>query len=441
MLRKLSPSSSSYSLSFAASATAGSISSTLLLASTRSHSGTVTHFRDSKEAHPLRGVIPGVRRDGKREILTDNDGRDFYYEYPCEHEIWSEEECRAVRDDTRPRRTFLDSSAYWTIQAVRLGFDVASGYKFGKLNKAKILRRVLFLECAAGIPGAVAGTLRHLKSLRTMKRDHGWIQTLLSEAENERMHMLVAQQMHHLRIGKPGFLMRFCVLMTQGVMWNGFFISYILTNGKFCHRLVGHLEESACHTYKDIIAHLEDPANTELHAWGKEAAPEIAINYWKLKKDATVVDVFLQILADEDNHKKVNHALADVGPDSVNPYVSHEEAHRSLQEQIEEDRRAAAAAASSTSAEPKAPRKHDADPYWTEEELGNKPKSSTNSFSASSSSSPYTAPHASSSSSSSSFSAASNETLSNTVKSSSSPDKNELFTKSVSYTSVGNNKQ
>lgn len=35
----------------------------------------------------------------------------------------------------------------------------------------------------------VAGTLRHLNSLRKMKRDHGWIHTLLEEAENERMHL------------------------------------------------------------------------------------------------------------------------------------------------------------------------------------------------------------------------------------------------------------
>jgi Alternative oxidase len=33
----------------------------------------------------------------------------------------------------------------------------------------------------------VAGMLRHLHSLRRMERDHGWIHTMLEEAENERM--------------------------------------------------------------------------------------------------------------------------------------------------------------------------------------------------------------------------------------------------------------
>ena len=33
----------------------------------------------------------------------------------------------------------------------------------------------------------VISQLRHMRSLRVMERDHGWIHTLLEEAENERM--------------------------------------------------------------------------------------------------------------------------------------------------------------------------------------------------------------------------------------------------------------
>lgn len=36
----------------------------------------------------------------------------------------------------------------------------------------------------------VGGMLRHLNSLRRMKRDNGWIETLLEESYNERMHLL-----------------------------------------------------------------------------------------------------------------------------------------------------------------------------------------------------------------------------------------------------------
>ena len=41
--------------------------------------------------------------------------------------------------------------------------------------------RITFLETVAGVPGMVAGMARHLMSLRRMRRDHGWIHTLLGE--------------------------------------------------------------------------------------------------------------------------------------------------------------------------------------------------------------------------------------------------------------------
>lgn len=35
------------------------------------------------------------------------------------------------------------------------------------------------LETVAGVPGMIGGMARHLKSLRKLSRDHGWIHTLL----------------------------------------------------------------------------------------------------------------------------------------------------------------------------------------------------------------------------------------------------------------------
>ena len=61
---------------------------------------------------------------------------------------------------------------------------------------------------AAGIIGAMS---RHLKSLRLMQRDYGWIHTLLEEAENERMHLLTA-----LELRCPGPVFRAAVIVAQG---------------------------------------------------------------------------------------------------------------------------------------------------------------------------------------------------------------------------------
>ena len=60
-------------------------------------------------------------------------------------------------------------------------------------------------------PGMIGAMVRHLKSLRRMTRDHGWIHTLLEEAENERMHLLTA-----LELRRPGPLFKIAVIGTQG---------------------------------------------------------------------------------------------------------------------------------------------------------------------------------------------------------------------------------
>lgn len=47
------------------------------------------------------------------------------------------------------------------------------------MSEEQWMARILFLESIAGVPGMVAGMLRHLKSLRLMKRDGGWIHSEL----------------------------------------------------------------------------------------------------------------------------------------------------------------------------------------------------------------------------------------------------------------------
>ena len=74
-------------------------------------------------------------------------------------------------------------AAYASVQTVRFFFDIFSGYYVGKmhgtLNEKKWLTRIIFLETVAGVPGMIAAMLRHLQSLRHLRRDHGWIHTLL----------------------------------------------------------------------------------------------------------------------------------------------------------------------------------------------------------------------------------------------------------------------
>jgi len=89
------------------------------------------------------------------------------------------------------------------VRTVRGGFDMVSRYDPKTMNERDWLNRIVFLETVAGVPGMVGGMVRHLKSLRTLEKDHGWIHHLLQEAENERMHLFI-----FLTMRNPGIFFR-----------------------------------------------------------------------------------------------------------------------------------------------------------------------------------------------------------------------------------------
>jgi hypothetical protein len=188
-----------------------------------------------------------------------------------------------------------------------------SGWTLGKVTEAKALRRICFLETVAGVPGSVAGIIRHLASLRRLKRDHGWIHTLFEEAENERMHLMT-----YMTLKKPTPAFKAMVWMTQGVFFNFFFLAY-LVHPRFCHSMVGYLEESAVATYTHVL-HEIDSDNGGLKEWRTQAAPQIAIDYWQMAPTATMRDVIAVTRADEAHHRDVNHAFASLAPTETNPF-------------------------------------------------------------------------------------------------------------------------
>ena len=83
--------------------------------------------------------------------------------------------------------------------------------------------RIIFLETVAGVPGMVGGMIRHLRSLRKLEKEGRWIETLLEEAENERMHLMT-----FMAIKKPRIMTRLMIFGAQGVFFNAFFLAYLL---------------------------------------------------------------------------------------------------------------------------------------------------------------------------------------------------------------------
>ncbi len=159
--------------------------------------------------------------------------------------------------------------------------------------------RAIVLETVAAVPGMVGGALQHLRSLRTMTDDNGWIRTLLDEAENERMHLMT-----FVHIAKPNRLERALILLTQGAFYNAFFVLYLISP-RTAHRVVGYFEEEAVVSYTLYLEEIDAGKHENV------PAPKIAIDYWKLAPDARLRDVVLVIRNDETGHRDVNHGFAD----------------------------------------------------------------------------------------------------------------------------------
>jgi Alternative oxidase len=231
-------------------------------------------------------------------------------DYTMAHPIWADWEVEHTKVEHQPPKCLLDHLAYRTIQLMRFNFDVATGFRSGKLTTEKWGNRLIFLETVAGVPGSAAAVIRHLNSLRRLERDHGWIHTLLEEAENERMHLMT-----FLELRRPGPLFRAAVFAAQGIFWNFYFLSYVLSP-RFAHKMVGYLEEEAVITYTKLIDHMEEGRYPE---WQNRPPPAVAKNYWKLSDQATMVDLFKVIRADEAHHRDCNHLLAELDPKADNP--------------------------------------------------------------------------------------------------------------------------
>ena len=166
--------------------------------------------------------------------------------------------------------------------------------------KKRYGHRAVVLETIAAVPGMVAGMLLHLKSLRKMKDDKGWIKILLDEAANERMHLMT-----FIEIAKPTLLERFIIMIAQFIFIILYMIIFIISQ-RTAHRIVGYFEEEAVISYTEYLNELENGKIQD------QAAPEIAINYWNLPLHSTLKDVVKVIRDDEAGHRDVNHSFASI---------------------------------------------------------------------------------------------------------------------------------
>ncbi len=159
--------------------------------------------------------------------------------------------------------------------------------------------RVIVLETVAAVPAMVAATLLHLRCLRLMIDDRGWIRTFMDEAENQRAHLMA-----FVALERPQRSERLLIALAQGVFYNAYFLFYLLS-AHTAHRLAAYLAEQSVQGYSDYLRHVEQGPAENL------AAPEVAIAYWDLAADATLHDMIEAVREDEAIHRDIHHAFAD----------------------------------------------------------------------------------------------------------------------------------
>jgi len=187
---------------------------------------------------------------------------------------------------------FSDRFAFAFTKFLRFIADTFFAKRYG--------HRAVILETVAAVPGMVAGMWTHLKSLRQMRTGYGpKIRTLLGEAENERMHLMT-----FIEISKPTAFERAIVLMAQLIFWHLYFLIYVLFP-RTAHRIVGYFEEEAVFSYTEYLNEIDAGRIENI------AAPHIAIEYWSLAANATLRDVVIAVRKDEEEHRDVNHQIAN----------------------------------------------------------------------------------------------------------------------------------
>lgn len=194
---------------------------------------------------------------------------------------------------------FRDRFALRLVKMMRIIPDMFFAKRYG--------HRAVVLETVAAVPGMVGGLLQHLRAIRHIRDDQGWIKELIEEADNERMHLMT-----FIHIAQPSRFERFLIMAVQLIFYNFYFFLYLFAP-RVAHRVVGYLEEEAVTSYTQYLAEI-DAGHIE-----NIPAPQIAKAYWNLPDDATLRDVVIVIRADEAAHRDTNHTFANAIVDRTAP--------------------------------------------------------------------------------------------------------------------------
>jgi ubiquinol oxidase len=109
--------------------------------------------------------------------------------------------------------------------------------------------------------------------------------------------------MFFIEIAKPSRLERTLILIAQLIFWNYYFLLYVFAP-KTAHKMIHYFEEEAVRSYTSYLALIENGEAENI------AAPQLAIDYYRMKDDARLTDLIVRVRADEQRHADANLAWA-----------------------------------------------------------------------------------------------------------------------------------
>lgn len=175
-----------------------------------------------------------------------------------------------------PPRDVSDHIALGFTKVLRWCADTFFAKRYG--------HRAIELETVVAVPGMVGATVNHLKCLRRICDDQGWIRTLMEGAENGRIHLIT-----FIEVARPTLIERLVILVVQWIFYLAFFGLY-LVSARTAHRIVGCFKDEAVISYTQYLQEIDEGRSRNV------LAPAIARHYWQL--------------ADEAHHRDVNHGFA-----------------------------------------------------------------------------------------------------------------------------------
>lgn len=170
---------------------------------------------------------------------------------------------------------------------------------------AKVVFRSSYAEHALVLEAVLASLqtsgAAHLQyaALRNLRVNRELIEDLLGEASNEHLHLLVLRRVTTLSwYGKAA-------IWKMQFIYTPLYRLLFICSPSIALRTVAYAQERLAGIYADWLLSLMcgASANTD--------APQIAIQYWNLGDDATLIELANMLIADTAKNRDRNHQIAD----------------------------------------------------------------------------------------------------------------------------------